>query len=294
MNPLELVKLPALMQRTSGRSEIIVALIDGPVLMDRRDLWTSNVRHLSSRLPASCTRPTSDACMHGTFVAGILSTKRGSPAPAICPNCTLLVRSVFSERANAKRQMPSATPLELADAIVDTVTAGAHVINLSLSVINFRTRGEQQLEAALDYAASRGAIVIAAAGNNGEVGATVISRHPWVIPVTGCDLQGRPTSDSNLGCSIGRFGLSAPSEDITSLGPNGTPETFTGTSAAAPFVSGTVALLWSEFPAASASDLKLAVSGVKRQSRKTVVPPILDAWAAYLALATTNEARKVS
>ena len=88
--------------------------------------------------------------------------------------------------------------------------------------------------------------------------------------------------------------MSAPSEDITSLGPNGTPETFTGTSAAAPFVSGTVALLWSEFPAASASDLKLAVSGVKRQSRKTVVPPILDAWAAYLALATTNEARKVS
>jgi len=46
MNPLELVKLPALMQRTSGRPQILIALIDGSVLMDRPDLWSSNVRHL--------------------------------------------------------------------------------------------------------------------------------------------------------------------------------------------------------------------------------------------------------
>jgi subtilisin family serine protease len=294
MNPLELVKLPALMQRTSGRPEILIALIDGPVLMDRPDLWSSKVRHLGGELPATCALPTSGACMHGTFVAGILSARRGSPAPAICPDCTLLVRAVFSEKANANGQMPSATPTELADAIIDTVNAGARVINLSLSVVDSSARGEQQLAAALSYAATRGVIIIAAAGNQGEIGGSVLSRHPWVISVAGCDLGGRPTSQSNLGGSIGRHGLSAPADNITSLGPNGKPETFGGTSAATPFVSGTVALLWSEFPAASASSVKLAVTGVGRQARKTVVPPLLDASAAYQALASTHNGRKAS
>ena len=294
MNALELVELPALMQRTSGRSEVLIALIDGPVLMDRPDLWTSNVRHVGSELPATCVQPTSSACMHGTFVAGILSAKRGSPAPAICPNCTLLVRAVFSEKSAGNGQMPSATPPELANAVLDAVNAGAHVINLSLSVVDSSARGEQQLQAALSYAATRGAIVVAAAGNQGEVGGSVLSRHPWVIPVAGCDLQGRPTSQSNLGSSIGRCGLSAPAQNITSLGPNGEPATFGGTSAAAPFVSGTIALLWSEFPAASASSIKLAVTGVERQTRKTVVPPLLNAWAAYQALAAAHNGRKAS
>lgn len=85
MNPLELVRLPALMQRTSGRSETLIALIDGPVLMNRPDLWTSNVRHLGSPLPATCAQPTSWVCMHGTFVAGVLSAKRGTPALGAVP-----------------------------------------------------------------------------------------------------------------------------------------------------------------------------------------------------------------
>ncbi len=294
MNPLDLVRLSALMQRTSGRSDILVGLIDGPVLMDRSDLWTSNVRHLGSQLSATCAQSTSGACMHGTLVAGILSAKRGSPAPAICPNCTLLVRAVFSEKAKAIAQMPSATPLELADAIIDAINAGARVINLSLSVVESSARGQRQLEAALSYATKRGTLLVAAAGNQGEVGASVLSRHAWVIPVTGCDLEGRPTGQSNLGVSIGRFGLSAPAQNIASLGPNGKPEIFGGTSAAAPFVSGTIALLWSEFPAASASAVKFAVTGSSRQSRKTVVPPLLDAWAAYQVLAATHHGRRAS
>ena len=291
MSPLELVRLSPLMLRTSGRPEILVALIDGPVLMNQPNIWTPNVRHLGATLPATCTHAASGACLHGTYVAGILSSKRGSLAPAICPDCTLLIRAVFSEQDHPG-QMPSATPPELADAILDAVHADARVINLSLSVAHSSARGEKQLEAALSYAANRGAIVVAAAGNQGEVGASVLSRHPWVIPVAGCDAAGRPTGQSNLGGSIGRYGLLAPAQNITSLGPGGNPETFSGTSAAAPFVSGTIALLWSEFPAASASTIKLAVTG--HSTRATVVPPLLDAEAAYQALAATLTRRKAS
>ena len=85
---------------------------------------------------------------------------------------------------------------------------------------------------------------------------------------------------SNLGSSIARRGLMAPGDAVTSLGTNGQPVTSGGTSAAAPFVTGAIALLWSMFPEASAAEVKSAVTraGVRRA---TVVPPLLDAWAAY-------------
>jgi len=190
--------------------------------------------------------------------------------------------------------MPSATPPELADAILDAISAGARIINLSLSVANSSTRSEKQLEAALNYAAARGVIISAAAGNRGEVGASVLSRHPWVISVAGCDPAGVPTSQSNLGGSIGRYGLLAPAHNITSLGPTGSPETFGGTSAATPFVSGTVALLWSEFPVATASTIKLAVTAAGRHSRTTIIPPLLDAEAAHQALVSMYTGRNTS
>ena len=49
--------------------------------------------------------------------------------------------------------------------------------------------------------------MVAAAGNQGTLGSSAITRHPWVIPVVACDLRGRPMNESNLGSSIGRRGL---------------------------------------------------------------------------------------
>ena len=87
-----------------------------------------------------------------------------------------------------------------------------------------------------------------------------------------------------MGASIGRRGLGAPGEAITSLGTNGHPLTLNGTSAAAPFVTGIIALLWSESPLASAAEVKFAVAQSSSQKRTTVIPPLADAWAAHQAL----------
>jgi subtilisin family serine protease len=122
---------------------------------------------------------------------------------------------------------------------------------------------------------------VAAAGNQGTLGSSAITRHPWVVPVVACDLQGRPMSQSNLASSISRRGLSVPGDNITSLGAEGELLTFGGTSAAAPFVTGAVALLWSEFPAATGAAVKSAVTQAATLRRTTVVPPLLDSWAAY-------------
>jgi subtilisin family serine protease len=185
--------------------------------------------------------------------------------------------------------MPSVGPGELAEAIVECVDAGARVLNVSAAFDQPSTTGWRSLEEALDYAARRGTIVVAAAGNQGTLGTSAITRHPWVIPVVGCDLRGWPLGESNLGSSIGRRGLMAPGEDVTSLGAEGESLKLGGTSVAAPFVTGTVALLWSEFPTASAVEVKSALTGGGYGRRRTsVVPPLLDAEDAYGAMVRTN------
>jgi subtilisin family serine protease len=188
--------------------------------------------------------------------------------------------------------MPSATPQEAAVAIVECIGAGARIINLSLALIHTSTKGEQALEEALNQAVRRGAIVVAAAGNQGTLGSSPITRHPWVIPVVACDLFGRPLNESNLGGSIGRHGLTAPGDGITSLGAAGGSLTLGGTSVAVPFVSGAIALLWSEFPGASAAQIKLAVCKASAQWRASIVPPLLDAASAYRTLQTTDTRRE--
>jgi subtilisin family serine protease len=291
MGPLDLVNLTPLMERSSGRPEIKVGLIDGPVVIDHPELATESIQEVPGKLSGACAQASNAACMHGTFVAGILCAKRTSPAPAICPNCTLLVRPIFPETISGNGQVPSATPEELALAIVECIEAGARVLNLSAALAQPSSKGERKLEDALDYAARRGVIAVAAAGNQGTLGSSAITRHPWVIPVAACDLQGRPVSQSNLGSSIGRQGLRAPGEDITSLGTDSKPLTFGGTSAATPFVTGAIALLWSEFPAATAAEIRFAVTQAYAQRRTTVVPPLLDAWAAYQLMVAAHSGK---
>jgi subtilisin family serine protease len=272
MSPLELVKLDALMERNRGQPDMTIGLIDGPVARDHPGLATEMIWEIPGRPSRHCARADSAACMHGTFVAGILSGKRDSGAPAICPGCTLLVRPIFPETTSGNGQLPEATPRDLAVAILDCVGAGARAINLSLALAQPTSRGERELDEALDHAMRRGVIVVAAAGNLGMVGCSSITRHPWVIPVVACDLQGWSVGESNLGRSIGHRGLRAPGEGITSLGAAGAPLTWDGTSVAAPFVTGALALLWSEFPTASAAQVKYVAPRPSRRDERRSSP----------------------
>jgi subtilisin family serine protease len=83
-SPLELANLAGLMRRSTGRPEIMVGLIDGPVATDHPDLASARIHHAttSSNQPAGGDDA---ARSHGTFVAGILSARRGSAGAAGCP-----------------------------------------------------------------------------------------------------------------------------------------------------------------------------------------------------------------
>jgi subtilisin family serine protease len=281
------------MDRTRGRPEVTIGLIDGPVSSDHVDLAQARIRQIPGAIAGACSSVDSGACRHGTFVAGILCAERGSVAPAICPGCTVLVRPVFAERATGTDLMPATTPDELAAAIIACVMANVRIINLSLALARPSPNDEPALTAALDFAARRGVIVVAAAGNQGMVASAAPIRHSWVIPVAGCDLRGRPVRSTNLGGALGRRGLRAPAEGVTSLGSDGGPVTFGGTSVAAPFVTGAIALLWSEFPDAAPADIRMAVARAHAGDRASVVPPLLDAWRTFAILSTTQRRRSV-
>ena len=259
---LALVGLTDLMAETGGSPEVRIGLIDGPVVTDHADLAGELLRRPADVKAVTCKCADSVACLHGTFVAGMLAARRDSLAPAICPGCTLLLRTVFSE-TTGRDLTPHATPSELAAAIVDCIDAGACVINLSLGLGEPSPAGNRDLEQALNHAAGRAVIVVAAAGNQGTLGGSAITRHPWVIPVIACDAQGRPMRGSNLGGSIGRNGLSAPGDSITSLGSQGPAIELSGTSVAAPFVTGAIALLWSRFRSASAGRMYFRSPGAR-------------------------------
>ncbi|MEV7739129.1 S8 family serine peptidase [Streptomyces sp. NPDC088921] len=279
------MSLTGLMAVTRGRADVVIALLDGPVAIDHEDLTAGNIRVIGE----SSHDSRSAACRHGTFVAGILAARPGSPAPGIAADCTILSRPLFDDAGGT-----SATPAELASAIVDCVDAGASVINISAALKGGTTDADRAaLLAVLHYAAARRVLVVAAAGNHSTLAGSVIISHPWVIPVAGCAVSGQPLPQSNLGQSVGRHGLAAPGEGVISLVPDGPPATFAGTSVAAPFVSATAALLLSAFPAASAVDIRNALLA-QASRRRSVVPPLLNAARAHALLAAPFERSAVS
>ena len=284
IDPLKQVMLPALMALTDGSEKVSIGLIDGPVAADHPGLAAARLKELASAPNHPCSLTDSVACRHGTFVAGMLCASRQFLSSAICPGCTLLVRPIFNASGSEAGCMPNAEPEALATAISDCIRAGASILNLSVSLGDASRSAANALSERLNYAARRGVLVVAAAGNEGTIYSSAITHHPWVIPVTACGQAGLPLGTSNLSASVGRRGLLAPGDSITSLGPNAQPMTLSGTSFAVPFVTGTLALLWSAFPDASAADVRMAIAPPTVR-RAAIVPPMLDANAAYQRLA---------
>jgi subtilisin family serine protease len=278
--------LAQLMSRTSGAPEVVIGLIDGPVDWQHQGLIRDNLREIAPHTTV-CADSGNPACVHGTFLAGVFAGAPGSVAPGLCPGCTLLLRPLFHESGPLHFGQPGASAEELAQAIIDVVAAGAQIVNLSVSLMRGTDGPWAQLDSALDYAAKRGAVAVLAAGNQGAVGGTR-ARHPVALPVAACDSDGRPLPSSNLGGSLARRGVSAPGERITSLGACGGVLTFGGTSVATALVSGLIALLCSLFPWAGSRRAADAVIRTARGGRKSIIPPIVNASAAYDLMATNS------
>jgi subtilisin family serine protease len=266
------------MAASEGSTSVIVAVIDGPVDRAHPALAAAQIEVLGE---VACDPVQGAGCRHGTFIAGLLVAARSTQAAGICPGCRLLARPVFAA-GEADAAAPSAAPEELAAAILQVIAGGARIINLSLALLDPGISSSRVVQMALDAAMQHGVLVAAASGNQGLVGSTLITRHPWVIPVAACNTSGWPLGPSNLSASVGRNGLLAPGEVILGAAPGGGYDTASGTSVAVSFVVGTLALLASLCPWANAAELRRAIGGGIR--RHSVVPPLLDAATAWQVL----------
>ena len=270
--PLDLVGLRPLMALSRGAEAVPVGVVDGPLDTAHPGLAASRIRQLGPALPPG------GPLGHGTFVAGLLAATAGTEG--ICPACPLLCRPIFGPAA--PDGTVASTAADLAAAIADCVAAGARVVNVSAALAEPSPNRLRALEQAADLAAARGCLLVVAAGNQGAIGGSTLTRHPWVIAVTACDAAGHPLALSNFAPTIGRGGIAAPGVEVRSLAPGGGTALAGGTSAAAPFVAGAAALLAALLPRASGAAIRHALCGPAR--RRSIVPPLLDAWGAYRSL----------
>jgi subtilisin family serine protease len=222
--------LAELLSRTRGDPRVLVAILDGAVDFAHPALTAGNF----VQLPTLTTdRPT----RHGTHVASVAVGQGLGIAPA----CRGVSIPVFQESAEGELQ--ACSQLDLARAIRQAVDAGAQVINVSGGQLASGGKAEPFLAEAVHYCAAQGALIVAAAGNEGCECLYVPAALPAVLAVGAMGADGRPLDFSNWG--YGGQGLLAPGENVLGAAPGGGTALRSGTSFATPIVSGIIALLLS-------------------------------------------------
>lgn len=180
---------------------------------------------------------------HGTHVAGIVAASADSSTPGGAPAATLLPVRVLDADGSGDNST-------VAQGITWAAEQGADVINLSIgdSGIGSRLR-KGGPEALAIRAASRTAVVVVAAGNEGQFERLFRPGVPGLV-VVASDRSDQPAPFTNVGDPRA---VAAPGVDIistvprypTTMFPNGSAgyATMSGTSMAAPLVSAEAALL---------------------------------------------------
>jgi subtilisin family serine protease len=268
LNPLTQIHAEEVIKLSSGRSDIVIGIIDGPVDLTHEAFVNINIQERKNNIQCCNTKTHSIACNHGTFITGILAGKRGLDIQSLCPSCKYIIRPVFLENTT-----PMTTIEQLAEAIIETVDKGANVINLSLGIPNVITP-QKILEEACVYARNHNTIIVVAAGNQQRLGGSLMFTNEWIIPVTACDQANKILFLSNLGIHIGKYGIMAPGVNIKSTLPGNTYGYMTVTSVATTFATGIIALLWSLYPKSSSSELIYSIRN--NSQKKSVIPDLLN------------------
>jgi subtilisin family serine protease len=216
---------------STNSSPITIAVVDTGVDSDHPDLVGDLV---SGYNIISNNTNTDDDNGHGTHVAGIAAgvMENSKGIAGIAGHSRIMPVKVIGSNG-------SGTTLNIAEGVRWAVDHGAKVINLSLGGPDY----SQTLQSAVEYARSKGALVVAAAGNSN----TYIPSYPaamnHVISVAAIDKNNTKASFSNYGSSID---LCAPGTAIFSTMYDGYYGYMQGTSMACPNVTGVIALIWSQ------------------------------------------------
>ena len=193
--------------------------------------------------------PGADCVGHGTAVASIIAA---APVPGVSFTGVAPAARILSVKISGTDTFPtSVTP----QGIMDAVQFGADVINLSLATPD----DVPALRNAVEYALSHNVVVVAAAGNDlpqGGTGPFYPAAYPGVLAVGAVGPGGALAAFSDRHTPVA---VTAPGVNVTSAYPGTFPDAYApvqnGTSFAAAFVSGVVALVRSAHPGLSAAQV---------------------------------------
>ncbi|MDX6677263.1 MAG: hypothetical protein QOE31_1315 [Solirubrobacteraceae bacterium] len=263
----------------STGSGVLVAILDTGVQLDHPDLaaniWTNpneipgngidddhsgiiddvhgaNMFNLSANV--------NDDHGHGTHVAGIVAARQGNGigGSGLAPNAKILPVKVLDSTMTG-------TTDTLALGIHYAVDRGAKILNVSVNT----DAATDVVKEAVRYAGAHGAIIVASAGNNGRDIDSSPSypaslTDPAVFSVGATNAAGLLWSLSNTG--LLSVDLAAPGDHIASTARGSSYQSRTGTSAAAPFVSASLALLSAARPDLPMSALRDAIAASTRRT----------------------------
>ena len=186
---------------------------------------------------------------HGTAVAGIVLQ--------VAPKATILPIRVLAPDG-------SGSELNVVAGIDWAILKGAQIINLSLGA----TTDNAALEAEIDYATSRGVYVVVSAGNNGSTSsltfpaqrAKTAPNSRYLISVGSAQSTSLLSVFSNSGSALK---VAMPGENIYTAVPGSKVGYASGTSFAAPQISGLLAMMMMDVPAANRSSLDVPLLTVR-------------------------------
>ncbi len=256
--------------RTTKGAGITVAVLDTGVDDEHPDL-KGNVLPGKDLVGFGAGRGDSAWAVHGTAMAGIIAghghgAGNGDGVLGVAPEARILpVRVILedddAERGKARKSRGNA----LAEGIRWAADQGADVINLSLGDDSESAHPEPAEDAAVQYALKKGSVVVASAGNGGEKGDHVSypAAYPGVITATAVDSNGTRASFSTRRWYAT---VSAPGVDVVIPSPDGDYYEGWGTSAAAAFVSGAVALVRAAHPGLTPAQIKRLLEDTARDT----------------------------
>lgn len=277
------INAPAAWDRTTGSSNILVAVIDTGILRTHEDLAANMWRNPGEtgldglgRDKATngidddgngfvddvngwdfCNNdndPTDDHG-HGTHVAGTIG--------AVGNNNTGVVGVNWNVKIVALKFLSAAGPGYISDAIKAVQYAATKIPGVKITNNSWGGGGyTQALKDAIDAAGALGQLFVAAAGNTADNNDGVPHypssyTSPNIISVASIDGSGGMSYFSCFGFSSVDIG--APGSGILSTGNDGGYNTKNGTSMACPHVAGAAALLWSKYPAAPWDQIRSAL-----------------------------------
>ena len=190
---------------------------------------------------------------HGTAIASIIAGNEKGQL-GLSPSASLLSIRVLDSQGKGDS-------FTVAKGIIKAADQGAQVINLSLG----GSSGGTVLKNAIEYAHQKGAVVVAAVGNEGVEGVSYPAKFEKVIGVTSVDSNGRQSSFANYGEGVD---IAAPGVGVFTAWENEEMVSFSGTSTATAFVSGALAAELSKNPNLSSDQVLDIIYKYSNESEK--------------------------